>query len=1364
MAIKKTGLGDYESFSSRFLENRNAIPMVTSSMVKGLSDQRRSVLASETEQGLFRDGTGSSNNSETVLGRVIASSGGSIKKMAQDFSSGMYGGGGMGGASSGNTVMQSPEIYSPLWLTSNLSLPRDRATINAWCRSFFALNPFVHNAVSLHSTYPISKLSIKSPNKDIERFFNDMIEEIDLMNICVQIAQEYWLLGEAFVYAELDEGKGKWSRLHIQNPDFMIVKRTVVASEPIIMLRPDENLKKIIQSNRPGDIEQKKQLNQQIIDSVRRGENIPLDNFHVSHLARRISPYEIRGTGLPVCIFRQLMLFDKLRECYSEDTEVLTDDGFKNIASLVSESSIIEQDPNFVNGALLNEHGEIESILSIKNNFKVACFNPETESIEYHRPTGFYMSKYNGKMIHFKGNKIDCLVSPNHKMWLKPIINNVVGEYGKVPASELSHGIFYKMKCTAGWKGKEIESVKVLNCDVPIEIYLKFLGYVISEGCITKNGGNTIVSQSLKSRYYDDIRNNMHFFGVTINKHVGTHIKKKVGYNDVWAGTISSVDLNSYLRHEIGITGKCDSRNKRIPRWILDLDTKYLKILLSALVDGDGSRIVLKHGNKRYRYSTTSKQLADDIYELIFKLGFAPILQSFQRRTCVEHVVRWSETGKGLEPQVYGNKNVGKSHFNEVDYDGIVWCFEVPTGLFITRRNGKITVQGNSKFVQADSLINPLTVIKIGSADYKPTHADLESWRATFECHDKETEVLTDIGFKKFNEVMNYQEVEGAIKISAQPKPGIKLACFNSINNQMEYHQPTGASLYNYSGEMYHYNNKKIDIKVTPIHKMWVSKRGSYDKYGEWHKKEAQELNVSNYYKFRSHINWEGRKDIENVNVIGKEVPIKIYLEFMGYLLSEGSIYKSVKQHSYKVAISQSTITEKNYYLKMKSCMVAIADLIGKKSHHFIKNNGMWEGIFSCQELYQFFKQEIGIDGDTTSAFKHVPRWILGLSSELLSVLLDAMVMGDGHLSNSRVNKLRSSRYTTISKQLADDIYEIVYKCGYVPLLTTTVRSNKPVYDISWSRESNNGKGYFPVIHNGNGKHESKILNVEKYDGKVWCFEVPTGLFITRRNGKITIQGNSAESNKHFKIFTHEGVDIQNVGFGAGIFDTSGDITQLIKEIMIGLFVPQVMLDGGSDTTYANGGVALDVLRQRYMQFRNMMSIWLKRKIFAPISKIQGFYDYSGGEKQLIVPEIDWNHMSLFDAGDYINTMVTLTQGVGDQKRASLHTLYRSLGLEFEDETRKIRKENIQNAIAKKETEALEALDLNALRALDDEDEIPEPLDRQEKKAPEGAVPGETSDMSDLGSPPPMPNLEAPSGPGVGGPPPPPAPAGPPNP
>ena len=600
--LKKSGLGDHPSFSAKFLQSRSTTPHVSAIMAGGVSQERRIILSDEVEQGKFLDGSGPTYNQAALLGSSAAGNVVSSSKTRPSILDGFskYGqaasnAGGMFRGIHGDSVKQTPEVYSPLWLNSNLNLPRDRATINAWCRSFFALNPFVHNAISLHSTYPISKLSIKCPNKDIEKFFDDMIEEIDLMYICVQIAQECWLLGEAFVYAELDEGKGKWSRLHIQNPDFMIVKRTVVASEPIIMLRPDENLKKIIFSNRPTDIEQRKQLNQHIIDSVRRGENIPLDNFHVSHLARRISPYEIRGTGLPVCIFRQLMLFDKLRE---------------------------------------------------------------------------------------------------------------------------------------------------------------------------------------------------------------------------------------------------------------------------------------------------------------------------------------------------------------------------------------------SKYAQADNMINPLTIVKIGSADYKPTFADLEAWRSTFE--------------------------------------------------------------------------------------------------------EAQ------------------------------------------------------------------------------------------------------------------------------------------------------------------------------------------------------------------------------------------------YD-------------------------------KDFKIFTHEGVDVQRVGYGQGIFDISGDITQLIKEIFIGLQVPQIMMDGGADTTYANGGVALDLLRQRYMQFRNMMSQWLKTKIFAPISKIQGFYDYSGGEKQLIVPEIDWNHMSLFDAGDYINNLVQLTQGTTpDQKRASLHTLYRSMGLEFEDETRKMRKEAIQIAIAKKEAAALDSLDLNALRALDDEDEIPEPQQGQG----EAPVPGEASGGG--GAPGGLPDLGLPGGGGAGGPPPPP--------
>jgi hypothetical protein len=955
----------------------DGIPQVSSLMAKNVSQYRREILGNEVKQGLFADGSGSSSNENRLTSNGVVSSSIGIVKQAQVVSGGNYQGG------NGDVAKQAPEVYSPLWLNSNLSLPRDRPTINAWCRSFYALNPFVHNAISLHSTYPISKLNIKCPNKDIEKFFNNMIEETDLMNICVQIAQEYWLLGEAFVYAELDESKGKWSRLLIQNPDYMRVKRTVVASEPKISLRPDENLKKIIFSNRPADIEQRKQLNQYIIDSVKHGEDITLDNFNVSHLARRISPYEIRGTGLPVCVFRQLMLFDKLKECYSMDTEVLTDKGFKTIDQLTHKTLDIKLNPNYVNGIELDNNGQISSILTMKEDFKVACVNPDTNEIEYHKPIELHMSKYTGKMLHFSSKKIDTLVSPNHKMWVSQRHGNNYSNYEKINAQNLLKQKNYKLQGTAFWQGNNDEEVMILNKLVNIDDYLKFIGTVISEGCVdtgvTKSTGYTrgriIVSQLTCSKHQEAMRLSMINFIKNFDLHLTEEIKirgsgfSKHAPKEAWIGTITNKQLTNFIKNEIGFDNKCDSKHKKIPRWVLNLSSNKLNILIDAMLAGDGN-IETNLDGYSYKYSTACKELADDVQELLIKCNKSPIISSRPCRTCTEYTIAWSDNIRGKNPIIYNNNSI-----QEIDYSGVVWCFEVPTGLFITRRNGKFAILGNSKYAQAENMINPLTLVKIGSADFKPTYADLEAWRTIF---------------------------------------------------------------------------------------------------------------------------------------------------------------------------------------------------------------------------------------------------------------------------------------------------------------------------------------------------------------------------------------SESQADKDFKIFTHEGVSVEKIGSGQGIYDISGDVTQCLKEIFIGLQVPSVLMDGGADTTYANAGVALDVLRQRYMQFRNMMSIWLKRKIFAPISKIQGFYDYSGGEKQLIVPDVDWNHMSLFDAGDYINTLVTLTQGEGPNKRASLQTLYRSLGLEYEDEIRKLRKEAIQDEIHVKEKAALSTMSLNELRTLDEEDEIPEPIN----KAPpqEGAppsLPGETSSLPglDMGSsapPPPAPSSPPP--------------------
>ncbi len=1375
--IKNSGLGGSPSFSARYMENKSDVPHVSAIMANGVSKERRIILSGEVDQGKFLDGSGptynriTANNAQTDNSLVVASVGG-MKKIAQ----GMGAGGGIFHGAHGDSVKQTPEVYSPLWLNSNMNLPRDRATINAWCRSFFALNPFVHNAISLHSTYPISKLAIKCPNKDIEKFFDDMIEEIDLMNICVQIAQEYWLLGEAFVYAELDEGKGKWSRLHIQNPDFMIVKRTVVASEPIIMLRPDENLKKIIFSNRPTDIEQRKQLNQHIIDSVRRGENIPLDNFHVSHLARRISPYEIRGTGLPVCIFRNLMLYDKLRECYSSDTEVLTNQGFKTIDEITHITSQLGLNPNYVNGVALDDNGDIGGILTLKDNIEIACVNAQTNELEYHKPIELHMSKYTGEMIHFKSRNIDTLVTPNHKMWLQKInrLNGISGwsEWKKVPAQEINPNTTYRFSGLVNWNGKNVESVKVLDKEVPIKLYLKFLGYVISEGYLGQNCIDFV--QKIDSDCIEDIKKSMKDFASIFDKTIYERECETKDYqlcgfkkqpSNRWNGRINSKDLMNYFIDEVGQV-KATSEYKKIPNWVKELNVDLLSVILESLVFGDGSHIKNKN-SLAWKYYTVSPQLADDIQEVVYKCNFAP---SISTKTLpsgkTEYCISWSNAQDGNFPIINPNKNC-PDKIKKIDYDGIVWCFEVPTGLFVTRRNGQLAVHGNSKFAQADNMINPLTIVKIGSPDYKPTYADLEAWRSTFECYDEETEVLTDVGFKKYNEIIDYDASSITNnKYDSKLKENVKIACFNAETKNIEYYNPKSSFVGEFDGNMISFKSKALDIKVTPNHDMFVEKtfkENGIKLTSDWHKRKAGEfLSGHLRYRFRSTANYTGNI-IDSIDINGTEIPLKDYLKFLGYLLSEGCI-TSGNQIVLTQSISSDCIDDIRQSINIFASFFGknVSNTYVQPDEELYKNKPSlsWSGRIYDKKLFSYFKNEIGIDGNSLSLFKKMPTWVKMLDKSLLNIILSSMVKGDGSDYNND-GKFMSFRYFTSSKQLASDVQEIVFKCGYASTISTRPRNRDGKesieYIVYWSERNYSN---FPWTFDGNKRYAKE----EYYQGKVWCLTVPTGLFVTRRNGKITIQGNSARYDKDFKIFTHEGVDVTRVGYGQGIFDISGDITQLIKEIYVGLQVPQVMMDGGADTTYANGGVALDVLRQRYMQFRNMMSQWLKTKIFAPISKIQGFYDYSGGEKQLIVPEIDWNHMSLFDAGDYINTLVTLTQGTADQKRASLHTLYRSMGLEWQDETRQIRKEAIQNAIAKKEAAALEALDLNALRTLDDEDEIPEPQGAPAQS--EAPVPGESSTgggLPDLGLPgaPPPPPPTGGAGP-VPPPPPPSAPSAPP--
>jgi len=136
------------------------------------------------------------------------------------------------------------------------------------------------------------------------------------------------------------------------------------------------------------------------------------------------------------------------------------------------------------------------------------------------------------------------------------------------------------------------------------------------------------------------------------------------------------------------------------------------------------------------------------------------------------------------------------------------------------------------------------------------------------------------------------------------------------------------------------------------------------------------------------------------------------------------------------------------------------------------------------------------------------------------------------------------------------------------------------------------------------------------YNKPVYCFEVPNRLFIVRCNGCVYISHN----------------------------------------------------------TYATTSAGLEVLRDRYLRFRETLESWLKKKIFAPISKLQDFYDYDGKEKKLDVPEIIWNKINLKDIESYVNTLIGLLGDSPESARISEHTVFESLDIDWDVQNRELEK------------------------------------------------------------------------------------------
>lgn len=341
--------------------------------------------------------------------------------------------------------------------------------------------------------------------------------------------------------------------------------------------------------------------------------------------------------------------------CFSADTEVLTQNGWKFFYDI-----------------------DIEKDLFLSVDLK-------TMDGSYVKANKFVESDYSGPMDYFTGKRFSLMTTPNH--W-HPVKVRRVHDYKLRAGKDLPSGDANFLATIPDYKGESVELFDFDNSYKP-EVFLEFLGYYLSEGYITKRKDNSYYQVGL-TQYGSKKKDRM----VKVFKELFG--KAWVSDSDITC-RLTDIRLAEYLSS----LGK--AKDKHIPVDIKKLDKKYLKILFDAMIVGDGH---VKKNLKKWKggnfkpevvYYTISKSLADDVGELMLKLGFRP---SYSVREPKQ--VKF-KNGEYLCSKCYAirmNRSIAPSlNFidkKSVEYNGMVYDVELEKyhTLFV-RHNNKVTLSGN---------------------------------------------------------------------------------------------------------------------------------------------------------------------------------------------------------------------------------------------------------------------------------------------------------------------------------------------------------------------------------------------------------------------------------------------------------------------------------------------------------------------------------------------------------------------------------------------------------------------------------------------------------------------------------------------
>ncbi len=357
-----------------------------------------------------------------------------------------------------------------------------------------------------------------------------------------------------------------------------------------------------------------------------------------------------------------------------------------------------------------------------------------------------------------------------------------------------------------------------------------------------------------------------------------------------------------------------------------------------------------------------------------------------------------------------------------------------------------------------------------------------------FSCYTADHDVLTMKGWVAIDKLTTEHEVA------------------TLVGDALVYQKPQEVQQYDFDGNMYKIKSNQVDLFVTPNHRMYVST--IYTK-GIYKMTTAEEIyNKRRHYKKNANI-W-----IPNFANIPKEfvftdgklrnfkvdddtiVPINEWIKFMGIWFAEGS------------CCGNSYVGFASHKQRVKDALNELNDILGFNMVHRKERANDTEynnyRVYDKSVINFFVKYNVG------SVNKYLPEWVWCLPREQCQVLIDGMMLGDGHWM-----KNGTRRYDSSSIILRDDFQRLCLHAGYSANAYLKYNAGKVSVKKDGSVIKSTADAWRLTINTTQNQPKvNKNYPCDewvKYKGKVYCCTVPQGLGViyVRRNGIPVWSGNS---------------------------------------------------------------------------------------------------------------------------------------------------------------------------------------------------------------------------------------------------------------